>query len=372
VHEITVARTNNNDDEFVLIGWLVEDGCLVEPMQVVAEIETSKVVIEIASEAAGLLHRALLTGERYPFGATIGYVFSDDTERQEFLAGASRQQAVEHEPQTITKVAREFMEAHGLTDDDLRGLGKKLIKKSDVEELLSQRVAAPPQMLELSWRQAAIAETVSLSHASIPKAFLAMKVTCGDALTMLGDLSASTDCMIGMTELLVKITAGLREQFPLFFGRLLDKTHFAPATESAIGVTLDVGKGLFVPVVRDAAQRSLQDIAEILMEFRIKAFRDSFKGEDLRGGAITISLNTEKDTVFVLPVILPEQSCMLSLSAVQEELILTPEQKVSSRSYIILGLAYDHRVVNGYEAVQFVKALKAQVESPRQIIGGAA
>jgi 2-oxoglutarate dehydrogenase E2 component (dihydrolipoamide succinyltransferase) len=265
-----------------------------------------------------------------------------------------------------------MMAQHGIGEAQVRALGKKIIKKSDIEELLSQQATIRDTTIELSWRQEAIAETVSRSHAEIPRAFLAMKVYCDDALKLLKALSAKEDCMIGPTELLVKIIAGLQPQFQFFFGVLVDKNHFAAANAAHVGVTIDVGKGLFVPVVRDAATRSLTQIADTLMEYRIKAVRNAFKEADLSGGNFSISLNTDPDTVFVLPVILPDQTCMLSLSAVHEELFLAAEQTVATRSYVILGLAYDHRVINGYEAVQFIKAIKAQIESPAQIISAGA
>jgi 2-oxoglutarate dehydrogenase E2 component (dihydrolipoamide succinyltransferase) len=372
MHSLTVARSNNNDDTFVLVEWYAGDGQFVEVQQLVAAIETSKATIDIENEVAGLLHHIAGAGERYQFGKVIGYLFCDEAERQTFLSDARNQTAPEREAFTVTRVAREMMEQHGLTDADLRGLGKKLIKRSDIEELLSQQATPRQTTIELSQRQAAIAETVSRSHAAIPRAFLAMKVACDDALELLNAVSAKEDCMIGLTELLVKIIAGLQPQFPFCFGTLVDKNRFAPAEAAHIGVTIDVGKGLFVAVVRDAAARSLTELADALMEYRIKAVRNTFKEEDLSGGNFSISLNTEPDTVFVLPVILPNQTCMLSLSAVQEELFLAAEQAVATRSYVILGLAYDHRVINGYEAVQFVKAIKAQVESPAQIMSAGA
>ncbi len=370
MHNLVVTKSNNNDDSFVVAEWFAENGEQVTAQQLVATVETSKATIELYSENHGILHRVKLAGERCEFGVTIGYIFENEAERQHFLTARQQDQEPEREDFTITRVAQEMMQQHGISVAEVRQLGKKLVKKSDIEALLRQHTAGHTQTLTLSHRQATIAETVSRSHAVIPRAFLAMRVYCDQALHQLKELSSQADSLIGLTELLVKIIAGLHPQFPFFFGTLVNKTEFVPAAAPHIGVTLDVGKGLFIPVVRDAMTLTLPEIADILMDFRIKAFRNSFKLEELSDGALTISLNTEPDIVFVLPIILPEQTCMLTLNAVQEELFLQADQTVAIRSYVILGLAYDHRVINGFEAVQFVKAIKSQVESAEQVITG--
>jgi 2-oxoglutarate dehydrogenase E2 component (dihydrolipoamide succinyltransferase) len=372
MHNVLVPKLNNNDDSYILAQWFVEDGQRVTAQQDIAAVETSKAAVDLYSEVDGVLQRVVAAGDHCAFGDVVAYVFGSEDERQTFLAGWSREKPSNNGTCTITKVAQEMMEQHGIGEAQVRALGKKIVKRSDIEELLSRQTAVRDTTIELSRRQAAIAETVSRSHAAIPRAFLAMKVHCDDALKLLMARSASEDCMIGLTELLVKVVAGLQPQFSFFFGTLLDKNRFAPAEAAHIGITIDVGKGLFVPVIRAAAARSLIEIADTLMEYRIKAVRNTFKEEDLSGGNFSISLNTDPDTILVLPVILPDQTCMLSLSAVQEELFLTAEQAVATRSYVILGLAYDHRAINGYEAAQFIKAIKAQVESPAQIISAGA
>lgn len=365
MHNVFVPKFNNNDDSYVLAQWLVEDGQQIVAQQEIASFETSKVVMDLWSEVDGVLQHIVAAGDSCAAGDVIAHVFGSEDERQTFLAGWSRAQASDSATCTITKVAQVMMTQHGISEAQVRALGKKIIKRSDIEQLLSQQPALLDTTIALSLRQVAIAETVSRSHAAIPRAFLAMKVYCDAALTLLSDLSAKEDGLIGMTELLVKIIASLHAQFPFCFGTLVDKHRFAPAAAAQIGITIDVGKGLFIPVVRDAAAQSLTEIADALMDYRIKAMRNTFTEADLSGGNFSISLNTEPDTVFVLPLILPDQTCMLSLSAVHEELFLTAEQTAATRSYVILGLAYDHRVINGYESVQFIKAIKAQIETPQ-------
>lgn len=365
MHKLTVARTNNNDDAFVVAEWLVADGQYVEAHQPVAVVETSKSAGDLESEAAGLLLQTVAAGERRPFGEPIGLLFASPDERQRYLDAAAQAPAGAPAPAelSITKVARAMMEAGGLSEADLAGLGKRLITKGDIEELLSRRAPAGPATLAISWRQATIGETVSQSHRSIPSSFLAARVFCDRALAGLGALSERADVRIGLPELLVKLTAAQRGAFPFFFGRVLDAARFAPAPAADIGVTVDVGRGLFVPVVRGAADLDLPALAETLMDFRIKALRGGFRPEELSGAACSISLNTAADTLFVVPIIPPDQSAMLSLGALHDELYLAEDGAVARRCWVALGLAYDHRVINGYEAAEFVQTIKAQIET---------
>ncbi len=190
-----------------------------------------------------------------------------------------------------------------------------------------------------------------------------MRVQCDHALGVLRELRAKEAVMVGLPEVVVKIVAGLAPQFPLFFGIAKDSSIFQSIENPNIGLTFDTGKGLFIPVVKDPRTKSLKEIAETLLAFRIKAMRDAFKAEELSDGHFSISLNTDKDVVYALPIILPPQSCILSIGALQEELAFDSDHQVIPRTIVHLGLAYDHRFINGYDAVQFLKAVKNDIET---------
>lgn len=368
---ITLPKLNNNDESCVLVEWLAVAGQPVVPETTLAIIETSKASVDLVAESAGVLHIVGKAGDEYAFGTVVGYLFDDEAQRQAFLAAAQTDSPTIPPPTaelTVTRGARALMDEHGLCDADLLTLDKQVIKRADVELLLKDQQPIVTNELILSRRQQAIASTVSQSHTTIPKAFLLMRVGCDEALATLKQIARSESIMLGLPELLVHTTSNLAGRFPFFFGELADARRFVPADEPQIGVTFDVGKGLFIPVVKDARTKSLKQIAEDLLSFRVKAMRDAFKPDDLSGGHITITLNTDRDVVFALPIILPTQSCMISLGATQSELYLNAEQQVAVRSYVHIGVAYDHRVINGHDAVQFLKAIKAAFEAPTLLI----
>jgi len=353
MREIRVPTINSNDDRCVLRERLVESGARVRADDLIAVLETSKATCDLDAGAAGVLEWEAASGTECRFGSIVARVFDSDQERSEHLARAASARppvaAV-----TVTKAARELMRKAGLDESALAGLGRPLVRSEDIEALLDR---APVS----SRRRERIAATVSLSHATIPKAFLLVRVWCDDALRRLAEVGAASGVPVGLPELLVQAVGGLGPEFAAFRGA-------AAATRPDavdVGVTLDAGRGLFVPVVRDAGRRSLPEIAETLLEFRLKALRDEFVEADLEGGQISISLNMDEDVVCAVPLVLPGQTCMLSLGGLLSEARPTDDGGVAARRCVHLGVAYDHRAVSGDDALRLARWLKARFEEPR-------
>ncbi len=368
--EIRMPQVNNNDETGILKSWLVEDGGRVDADTVLAVIETSKASYDLVSEREGVFHRLVEEDDEKDVGALIAYVFTSEVDRQAFLAqggSPAEPKAAEAPAATLvlTKGAREAMAELGVGEKRLAALGKKVIKRSDVEGLAAAAPAAAEEhadTLELSRRQLAIAHVVSRSHRDVPRAFSAIRLHCDEALAGLGRLAEEKDIRAGLPELLVHALGELRERFPFFYGEVTGK-RFRPAPAD-VGVTVDVGTGLFIPVVRAAGEKSLEEIADVLMDFRIKALRDDFHEEELRNGALTLSLNNEEDVLLVEPLILPGQSCMVTLAGLRGELARDEGGEIVERQVASLGLAYDHRVINGAEAIAFLRAIGESLAAP--------
>lgn len=376
--EIVVPKLNNNDEGCVLIEWRAASGEAVEVGDVIAVLETSKAVHDFECPVAGILHCGVEEGEEVLFGAVMGHVFPDEDARQAHLARPAAPAVAEGGELTITKDARELIAAHGLTEADLLPLGKRVIRSRDVEALLAARKGTGPQqagaapelqpgetLIELPRRQVAVARTVTQSHQTIPVAYLLMRIYCDEMLGVLREVSKRERIMAGLPAVLIKLVAGLSEEFPFFFGRMLDERRFAHTSDPGIGVTFDLGSGLFIPVIKSPRSKTLKEIAIELTDLRNRAMRGEFKQEDLSGGHISLSLNTDRDVVLVVPIVLPGQTSMIVIGAV-----LAEETEGRRRSYFNLGVAYDHRAVNGHQAVELAKAVKERVEHPSPDLKG--
>jgi pyruvate/2-oxoglutarate dehydrogenase complex dihydrolipoamide acyltransferase (E2) component len=214
--------------------------------------------------------------------------------------------------------------------------------------------------LALSPRQRAVGAVVTRSHRTVPDAFVAVAVPCDGLLERLRASNAEHAGSVGLPEAVLKALAGLRPAFPAFFGWLDGEDRLRlPGPETDIGITIDVGTGLFVPVVRDAGALGLLELADRLAEFRYKAMRQSFQDSDLAGGQLSVSLAMDADVLVSVPIIQSPQVCMISLAAVRTEVVLDEHDRPGRRRHLTVGLAYDHRVINGREAVQFLAALRS-------------
>jgi 2-oxoglutarate dehydrogenase E2 component (dihydrolipoamide succinyltransferase) len=375
VHEIVVPTLNTNDKGYVLTTWLFADGDHVPAGAEVAIVETSKTAEGLTIEAGGILHRRLAESQECRPGEVIGRLFPDDQQRRRFLAedSGTPQQA----PDTgivITEPARRLIDRYGIDPAALAALGKKVIGSADVQRLADQQApAAPPapptpggRIHRLSRSQLAVAEVVSTSHRTIPAAFAVVSVTVDPALAALRAYADRERARAGLPELLIRGMAGLIDRYPLFFAAALDDGTAVLADQARVGVTIDVGRGLAIPVIGDAALGSLGTIAAAMTSFREKSLREAFTAEDLNGATIGLSLPAG-DVLLTQPLIPPGLSCMAALGVTRQEPFLTPDAEIAVRQAVFVGLAYDHRLVNGRDAALFLGALKADIESPERL-----
>ncbi|MFC7721381.1 2-oxo acid dehydrogenase subunit E2 [Nonomuraea recticatena] len=262
-----------------------------------------------------------------------------------------------------------------MSEERVRALGVRLVRRADIERLAAGPEApeppAPPypqhERVTLGRAQRRTAELVSESHRTVPAAFTALTVEVDAALAMARTATRSYRTLVGLPELLVRAAGLLRDRFPLFFAEAEPDGVVRLAPAAHVGVTFDTGKGLAVPVVRDAGTRSLAEVSKDLMEFRRASMGDGFRERDLRDPSTVVTLHTDPGVAFAVPVVFPGHTSALSLAAVRTELELDGEGAPVARQVVNLGVAYDHRVLNGRDAVAFLVAARELLRSPEQL-----
>ena len=132
-----------------------------------------------------------------------------------------------------------------------------------------------------------------------------------------------------------------------------------PAEAPRVGVTFDMGQGLYVPVVHDTG--SLREIADTLMRYRLAATEGDFRERDLTGANIAITLHTDADVILAIPFVFPGTVCALAITSPQPEVVLGEDGAVTTRTVANIGLAYDHRLINGRDAALFLAALRMEL-----------
>jgi 2-oxoglutarate dehydrogenase E2 component (dihydrolipoamide succinyltransferase) len=391
--EVTIPVLNSTDDSYVLVEWLVPEGAGVSAGDVLALIETSKAVTELVAADSGCLsHRisalstcrpgqvagdlsAVSSGGPAPPGsqpASAGPQAGAGPASAPAPGGSAEVPAPGGSAEVVvTRPAQALMDAHGLTADAVAGLGKGLIRRSDVAALITGAgsavgpaggLASGP--LSLPAHQQAVARAVSQSHASIPSAFTVIKVDAAELLRRQELAGRQAAGFIGIPEFVIKAVAGTSADFPVCFAGIGDDLTVTAAGSIDIGVTIDVGTGLYVPVIRAADTLDFAAIAARMMYFRTRAMRGQLSERDLAGPRLILSLHQARGIMLALPIIYPGQACTLSLAAVDQELRLGPSGQVTQHSYFYLGMCYDHRVINGREAAAFLSAVRDRLQAP--------
>jgi 2-oxoglutarate dehydrogenase E2 component (dihydrolipoamide succinyltransferase) len=353
VSDIRVPKLSNNDTEYVLVEWAVEDGKPVRSGDPVATLETSKAAEELVAEAEGYITHLVEAGAFVAPGQPIATLSSGRPRPPQpppdprTTKGSAPDEADEADV-TVTAPARALLDELGIPLARAYELGISVVRRADVEAL-----ADAPRTQPLSRLQQAVGRAVSTSHSTIPAAYTAVKMDVGRALAHATELTKQVKRPVGLAEIFVGAVAGLHERFPLFFAAI-DGDRARLSAAAHVGVTVDVGNGLYVPVVRDAARLGMKELATRLMEFRLAAMEARFRPKDLAGANIAITLHTDPDVPFVFP----GQVCALAVTAPQPELVLDDAGVVASRTVANIGLAYDHRLINGRDAAAFLNALK--------------
>jgi 2-oxoglutarate dehydrogenase E2 component (dihydrolipoamide succinyltransferase) len=307
----------------------------------------------------------------------------------------------------VTAPARAAMRELGVAEDRVLALGLPLVRRVDVERLAGERAsqdagaskntdaveepdaseegegpgAARPAAdgegtagrHELPRVQRAVARAVALSHRTVPAAYTVMRFDVGRALERARALTREVRRPVGLPELFVQAVAGLHGRFPLLFASVEDATGDtaggAPgpagpvvrlSAAPRVGVTFDLGEGLYVPVVRETG--SLREIAATLMRHRLAAASGDFRERDLTGANITVTLHTDADVVLAVPIVLPGTSAALAVTSPRPETVLAADGSVAVRTVADIGLAYDHRLVNGRDAALFLAALRQEIK----------
>ncbi|WP_433362647.1 2-oxo acid dehydrogenase subunit E2 [Streptosporangium sp. CA-115845] len=388
--EIRVPKLNNNDASYLLVAWEAKDGQAVRAGEPLAVLETSKAAEELTAERDGTLRHLLQVGAECSPGQAIARLLPDGEDPGDDPAPAPAETGAGQEKIVITAPARQAMAEYGISLDQVRALGRKVVRRADlvpphisragtggavsvtlppIEPMRGPVPLIPPdqddsRLIEPSRAQRRTAEVVERSHREIPASFTVMRVDVTDALPFARAETKRLRALIGLPELLVQATGRLLDRFPLFFATPVDGRRARRATTAEVGVTVDVGGGMYVPVVRDAGRRPLDEIARDLAGFREIALSGAFRERDLVGGNIMLTLHTDTSVITAIPIVFPGQICALSLGAPRPEVVQIREGAFVTRKVISLGLAYDHRFANGREAAEFLGALRTALEKP--------
>ena len=171
---------------------------------------------------------------------------------------------------------------------------------------------------------------------------------------------------LGFMSFFIKAAVSALKATPAVNGRM-EGDDFIQNNYFDIGVAVGTERGLVVPVIRDADKKSFADIERDLANYATKAREGKIKIEDLQGGVFTISNGGVYGSLLSTPILNPPQSGILGMHKIQER-PMAEKGQVVIRPMMYLALSYDHRVVDGKEAVTFLVRVKDAIENPSRLL----
>ena len=416
--QIVVPDLGESVVEATVLRWLKQAGERVDAGETVVELETDKVNLEVSAPNAGVLasvaHQA---GEDVRVGDVLGTIQEAPIAQAPKLtaspsiesAGApSRAQAAPSAPAdvTATPVAQRMADTSGI---DIRQVPSSSadgrVTKQDVENYLEQqklKLSSPPlrettvsnpapvppreisalQAVDVSAR-ANREERVRMSRRrqTIARRLVQAQQTAAILTTFNeADMSGVMELRkqrketfhqrfgvnLGLMSFFVKAVIGALKAFPRLNAEIQDDEivfkHYYD-----IGIAVGAEEGLVVPVLRDADRMSFAEIESKIKEFSTKAQDGTLSLDDLRGGTFTITNGGVFGSLLSAPILNPPQVGILGMHKIEERPIARDGQ-VIIRPMMYLALSYDHRLVDGREAVQFLVRIKELLEDPTALL----
>lgn len=372
--------------------WHKQVGEAVKRDELLVDIETDKVVLEVVAPADGSLVDIL-----FQEGDTVTsqQVLAHFTEGAgaapaPVAAPAAAEVAAAPAKQTAAAgpAARKAMSEQGVSADQVEGSGKGgRITKGDVEAALKSRESTPAA-------PAAVAPAVTVAGAReekrVPMTRLRKRVA-----ERLVEVKQTTAMLTTFNEVDMKPIMDMRKHyqddfqkahgvklgFMSFFTRAcVEALKRFPAVNSSIdgddivyhgyydvGIAVSTERGLVVPIVRDADQKGLAEIESQIIDYGKKASAGKLAIEDMTGGTFTITNGGVFGSLLSTPILNPPQTAILGMHTIQQRPVAVDGQVVI-RPMMYLALSYDHRLIDGKEAVQFLVTIKQFIEDPARLL----
>lgn len=350
---IEAPRINPNEDSVVLVKWIKAAGGAVSSGDAIAEVESSKTVLELQAPENGYLHYALEPGAELPVGGLLAVITSDKQTPADVFrapdAGTRRGAAQAGAPRMSAKARKLALEL-GIGAEAFAGM--EIVRAEDVQRIARGENAGNAELLPLSPIQRRVRAAVEESMRSIPASSVEMRTDAAGIQRKAMALSRKHRLMISPVVLAIAGFARALKDFPVF-NATLEASGVRLWREVNVNVLMEIEGELLNPVIRNAGARDVADLARELGELQKKAGMNKLKQEELAGGTVSVTSLYGTDVCRVSPIIYPGQTAILALSGVDA---LQPAQTIT------WVLAFDHRVANALCASRLLKAAISGIE----------
>ncbi len=408
--EIKIPEIGESILEALVANWMKEDGEAVRKDEIICELETDKVNVELTAEASGILHIVTPTGQTVPIGTVIATLEEGDVAE----AVQTEPQAVKEAPATKAKAeddtkaegqpavnpaARLQAEERGINVNEVAGSARdgrvtlddvlahdqqaskevKPVVQPAAAPAAAATAAAEPTKADQDGRPIR-REAMSPIRQRIAARLLqarqqtAMLTTFNEAdMTWVKKIRsrhqerfvAKHGIKLGMMSFFVKACVEALKEFPAVNARI-DDTDIVYHDYYDIGIAVGTERGLVVPVLRNADLLTFAEIEQQIADLAAKANARKLTLADLEGGTFTITNGGIYGSLLSTPIINPPQCGVLGMHSIQDRPVVR-DGEIAIRPIMNLALSYDHRLIDGREAVGFLKLVKKYIEDPSEL-----
>ena len=415
--EIKIPEIGESILEALVANWMKDDGAAVAKDEIICELETDKVNVELNAEVSGILHIVVPVGETVPIGTVIATIEEQDVAETTAAEPAAEQPAEDVEKEPAAEAAQEPAKAkqeqttsaavnpaarlkaaeHGIDLDQVDGSGRQgRITLDDVlahaKTAESRREPEQEQTAEKEQKTAPVEveaaddgrpvtrEVMTPIRQRIAARLLqarqqtAMLTTFNEAdMSWVKRLrgrhqehfTKKHGIKLGMMSFFVKASIEALKEYPAVNARI-DGSDIVYHHYYDVGIAVGTERGLVVPVLRNADQLTFAEIEQQIADLAAKAKARKLTLADLEGGTFTITNGGIYGSLLSTPIINPPQCGVLGMHSIQDRPVVV-DNEIVIRPIMNLALSYDHRLIDGREAVGFLKLVKDYIEDPSEL-----
>lgn len=416
--EIKVPTLGESVSEATVAQWLKKEGEQVKADEPIVELETDKVTLEVNAPEDGVISKIVANeGDSVEVDALLGEISAgeaandskDKSEEKKDDKSESKSEDKEDknekeadDDKKAMPAARKLMEENDLSSNDIEGTGKGgRILKEDVQKFLEEggqkkeqkegkseeKSSSQPPKSTLSGPSREAGEREEKVRMSRLRQRIAERLkeaqNTAAMLTTFNevDMSAVMDLRkeykdsfekkhgtkLGFMSFFVKAAIQALKEFPAVNAEI-SGTDIIYKNYYDIGVAVSTPQGLVVPVLRDADAKSFAEVEGGIVELGTKARDGKLSMEEMTGGTFTITNGGIFGSMLSTPILNAPQSGILGMHNITQRPVVLPDGSIEARPMMYLALSYDHRIVDGREAVSFLVRIKQALEDPQRLL----
>ena len=370
--EIKVPILPESITEATVAAWHKKPGDFVEIDDVVVEIETDKVVLEVPAEESGVLSEiSAEEGETVSEQQLLGMI-DDDADAVDAKSNEAEEDTKEKVEESVSSVPNEPDETEEKEEKQEEIIEKPQEQINQASETSSAQVSS--NRMEERVPMTRIRKTIAnkLHSASQNTAMLTTfnEVDMSEILSMRASYKEAFEkkysVKLGFMSFFVKAAVEALKKFPTV-NAYIDGDEIVYHAYCDVSVAVSSDRGLVVPVLRDAHKMGMHDIEKGIVDFAVRAQDGTLGIEEMSGGTFTISNGGVFGSLMSTPILNSPQSAILGMHKTQERPVAV-DGEVVIKPMMYLALSYDHRIIDGKEAVQFLISIKEALEDPARLL----